>query len=159
MNSIKNVVALSIIMTKVSKYVQNNKIKIIFSELGNKKPFLLEDNCIHVPKFNILSQKLQSESAIFGLESPKIHNYCKGLLKLTKKILPARKWTPLRPFMQMVSDKKTESDKLVDYVKKKQGYTNFQSIKQETAKEFAIKHSNTIFKNYLITKKMCEKAL
>ena len=155
MNSIRKVVALSTLMNNVSKYVEKNFIKIIPGIIGNNDPFKLEDGNLYVPDQAYLSN-LQKESAIYGFESQRVLRYCKSLLKLLKTIVSVEMMAPFRVFQKSVMDEKSKSDEIISFVKKRQGYSDYKEILPETVQDFAVKTSETIFKNLVITKKMIQ---
>ena len=154
-NSLHKVVALSTLMNHISKYVENNFIKIVPGIIGNNEPFKLEDKTLYVPdQANLLT--LQRDAAIYGFESQRVLNYCKALIKLVKSLISIEMTAPLRIFSRQVEQEKTKSDEIIDYVKKKQGYSDYKEISQDTTQEFALKTRDTIFKDLIITKKMID---
>jgi hypothetical protein len=63
---------------------------------------------------------------------------------------------PFRVFQKSVMDEKSKSDEIISFVKKRQGYSDYKEILPETVQDFAVKTSETIFKNLVITKKMIQ---
>lgn len=155
MNSLCKIVALSTLLKALSKYVQNNHIKIKPGLTGIKEPFKLENDVIHVPEFTHLKTRLQYNSALKGMDDKETYNYCKSLLKLAKKILSVESRAPLRVFSKMIYDKKTTSDDIISFVRKRQG--SYKNIEEETAKELAVKAGEDIYKDLIITEQMIEK--
>ncbi len=154
MNSISKVIAFSSVMKTLSKYVEDNSVEVIPSEIGNEEPFKLEDKRLYVPTHDKL-KILQKNSAFKGFEDKEVFNYSKSLMDTVKRITSIEMHAPLRIFMERIDERKTASDYLIDYVKKKQGYTD--EIEDETAKNFALLNSEKIYKELLITKKMTER--
>ena len=155
MNSLCKVVALSTLLKKLSKYVQNKHITVKPSLTGVKEPFKLEGDIIYVPDFEHLRTKLQYNSALKGFNDKEVLTYCDSLLKLVKKILPVESQAPLRVFLKMIHDEKTTSDEIISFVKKKQG--SYKEIDEETAKELVLKTGEDIYKDLIITEQMVEK--
>ena len=159
MNSLPSVISTSHVLHSLSKYVQNENIIVQPSDIGNTNPFTLEDNILHVPLENQLKNVLQKNSALLGFDDRYVHKYSKALMSLVKRITPIEYRAPLRRFSQMIESKTTASDEIIKYVKKKQGYTNYEKIEQDVAKEFAVKCSDRIYKDILVSKKMSSNTL
>jgi hypothetical protein len=156
MNSLSRVLALSRVLRTISKFVQDKQVEVVPSEIGNNEPFKLEDGQLFVPEFKEVSS-MQKTAAYSGFENKNMINYCKSLLDLVKEITPVEKQAPLRPFLKMIDDEKTTSDRIIDMVKKMQGYSDI--IEEETSTQIAISESERIFKDLVITRKMAEKNL
>lgn len=156
MNSLPHVVGLSRIIKILSKHVQNNALTIVPSEIGEKEPFKMEENKIYVPRFKKLKE-LEYNAAIKGFEDKEVFEYSSSLIELVKKITAIETQAPLRVFSKMLDEKKTVSDRIIEFVRKKQGYT--ETIEEDTARDFALRSSEKIFKDLLITKTMCEVSL
>jgi len=156
MNDMNKIVSLSSIITMISKFVQNNFIQVTPGSIGNDEPFKLEGDKLYVPEFNVIKNKLQYYSAIDGFENYGVYKYCKSLLNLVKDISKPEARAPLRVFLEMAENKKSKSDEILDFVKKKQGYTDYKTIHSEVAEEFAINASENIYKDLILTKKLAE---
>jgi hypothetical protein len=154
MNSLRKVVALSSLLKSLSAYVQNNRITVNPSEIGNDEPFKLEGKTLHVPDYNYLRNELQVKGALFGFDDKDVLRYSKKLLRLMKKVIPIERRAPLRTFQKIASEEKTTSDDIISFVKKKQGDASY--IEEETAQELALKSSQKIYKDLILTKKMCD---
>ncbi|MBD3203382.1 hypothetical protein GF327_03750 [Candidatus Woesearchaeota archaeon] len=159
MNSVKKVAGLCGILKNFIRYINKNKIKIIPDKIGNKNPFKLESDKLYVPQADYLRNVLQKKSAVKGLDSMKIREYCGSLVDFLDKNVIDNNKLILQEFKEILEKRKTTSDEILDYVKKKQGYTNYKRITQETAEELSIKLSDKLFKNLLITRKMSEKSV
>jgi hypothetical protein len=155
MNSPSMIVSLSAVLKTITRYINKNKIDILPSEIGNDNPFKLEDNTLYVPEFKYLKENLQKKSALYGIKDNEVFNYCNSLIKLVKKIIPENKKIILNKFSEILEEKETTSDRIIDFVKKKQGEDFY--IQEETAKNVAIDSARRLFKDILITKKMYEK--
>lgn len=152
MNSIGKVVALSSILKSVSKFVEDNNLTIIPSDIGNNEFFKLEDDILYVPKYNKLIQ-IQKESAIYGMENRVVFEYTSSFFKFTKSLLKGNSEL-LNNFEKIIETKQTTSDDIIKYVKSKQGYTDI--IENETAKDISIKSYNKMYKELILTKKIIE---
>ncbi|MBU0758646.1 MAG: hypothetical protein KKF44_11360 [Nanoarchaeota archaeon] len=158
MNSPSKVVALSKILRSLTRYTNAHHVEITPGSIGNNEPFKLEDEKLYVPESDILRKSLQKKSAFSGLDDKDIHKYCKALIKLVREIRPSDEKQSLRAFTDALDSRETTSDRIIKYVKKKQGYTNYRNLSDETAMELALDSSNLLFKDLLMTKKICDRS-
>lgn len=157
MNKFRNIVGMTSVMNSISKYVQRNKINVIPSQIGNDKPFKLEDDKLYVPEGNYISEILQKNSALYGLESDLVYKYSKSMLRLVKKITPIEFRPQIRTFSKMLSERKTVSDEIIDKVKNIQGPNDYLEVESDTAKIIALDNAKKMYKDLVLTKKMAEK--
>ncbi len=158
MNSLNKIVAMSSIMKHFSKYIQREVKEVKPSSIGNEEPFTYEEGFLHVPQREYIDI-LQKSSAFNGFEDENVRMYCKSLLKFVKSITSVESMAPIRVFNKMLNEKKTTSDEIIDFVKKKQGKENYKTIEQETARDLALKSSQDLYKDLIITKEMAKQNL
>ena len=77
--------ALAALFRYALEAIENQGFKIAPSDLGNTKPFLLEDETIYVPSYSHV-RHFEYLSTMHGLEASAVYNYCKRLLVLVDKI-------------------------------------------------------------------------
>ena len=116
------------------------------------EPFKREGDKIYIPPHTHVRFELQRKAAYQGLDDKEMYNYCNGLYKIVKSVIPKEKDSFLDPIRKMLSEKKTVSDRLMAEAKKigvdiKKGPTNAQ------AAELAMKWSRDLFKDVIMTKK------
>lgn len=155
MNSLSMVISASTIMKHISKYIENNSINVIPSDIGNDEPFKLEDKTLHIPEHKSVL-KIQNKAAIYGILDEEVYNYCKSMLKLSKSIVSDGRKTFIEPFRRVIDERQTTSDIIIKYVKKKQGYSNYRIITDETAQELTILFSERIFKDLFMARKISD---
>ncbi len=133
----------------LSKYVQDRSVKVV----PDGKSLLLEDDVLHVPDYRTLKH-LESKSMSAGLEDSDVYRYAKSAVNLAGSLGPGE---PLKVFSDSLEERKTVSDRIIDYVKKKQGSAD--RIEQDTAMEFCYLSYERLFKDLTKTRKMCEEYL
>ncbi len=154
MNFPSAIVAGSVLLRRLTKYVRDNDIHIVPSEIGDNEPWKLEDKDLYVPRHEMLTSSLQEKSAIKGLESREIRRYCSNLLRTVEEITGRK--SMLDPFYKMLDEEKTASDRIVSWVEKWQGRDDSKVLREETAKEIALDLSDRVYKDLLLAKKMTE---
>lgn len=152
MNTLSKIAAASIVIKNISKFIENKLITVMPSETGNNEPFKLEENKLYVPNQQKLKE-LHKNSVLCGFDNEEVYHYCVSLLKSVRAMISNELQDSLKVFDNMLEEKKTTSDKILDFVKRKQGYSDFKQIEEETAQEIAIRNSENIYKDLLITKK------
>ena len=153
MNSFSRVAAASVMVRRLSKYIDENNIEIVPSSIGNSKGFVLEGKRLYVPEMEVIN-KLQKKSAFSGVEDDSVFNYCQALIKFSLEVIGAESRYLLAPFIKIIDERKTESDKIISAVKHLQGNSNFKEIEQETAQEIACRNFERIYKDMFLTKKV-----
>jgi len=98
---------------------------------------------------------LQKLSAYKGLESDIVYNYCKRFLRFAASTMPNDRLKMIKPFQDMLNKKKTVSDEIIEYAKKK-GYKRKESITNKLAAQIALQHSERLLKEIILTRKMIE---
>jgi hypothetical protein len=121
---------------------QNFKI-VIPLDISTKEAFKIENNLIFIPSFSEIL-RLQKKAAYYGLEDEEVYNYVKSFYNFAKKITNKDYYTLLKPIDEIIENKKTTSDLIIDYFKKK-GYKN--EINEDVAKNAAIHFSEEFTKD------------
>jgi len=140
MNHLEYVAATSVLLKFMFKKFQEEHFIVKPSEIGIKEPFKLENNTIYIPPYNYVKSVLEPASAYEGLESSEIHMYCKRLVMLAENFTPRDKRILLRPLKKMVRERKTVSDMILKYVRKK-GYSTTEPLPNHISKEIALDHA------------------
>ncbi len=153
MNHLKNIVSMSLMIKTIMRQLQSEKYSVTPSEIGMEEPFKVEDDTIYIPPSSHVRKELQYLSAYKGLDDPKVYDYSKRLLEFAKEFIPDERKKLIRPFEEMIENKKTVSDEIISFVLKK-GYMIDEKISKETAGEIALLHSRRFEKDLDETKKM-----
>ncbi|NTV23935.1 MAG: hypothetical protein HGA85_06220 [Nanoarchaeota archaeon] len=149
MNSFEKILGLSFALKYTSRHIEKSSVSVLPSEIGTENPFREEDNVLHVPTFDKI-KSLEGKSLFSGFESKEALYYSKRFLDYVEKQMPHDERMMLRPFRNAVEEKKTTSDEVIAYVKKRQGESEI--IYDDTAKDFALMSHDRIFKDLLKSK-------
>ncbi len=152
MNSFSRIVGLSAGLKYVSKYIQKSSFKVCHDEIGNTDPFKLEDGILYVPTFSRIKQ-LEQASALLGFEDKNVNSYAKSFVDFLGEIMPSDKRMMLNVFNNSIDEKKTASDELIGFVKKRQGDASI--IDEETSRDFALRSYDRMFRDLVKIKKIC----
>jgi len=112
------------------------------TDLGAQEPFLLEDGLIHLPPHSTLKY-LEYQSALSGLESAEIKNYCSRLYGLVEKISGKSKSRNLKTIRTMLENSKTVSDEILDMIKKN-GASLEEEIPEDLLNHIALFHADKL---------------
>ena len=121
MNYMELIFAMSVLMKYSHKQVHQEFMRVIPSEVGLEEPFKVEGNTLIVPPHTHVRKHLQYHSAYTGLENKDVHNYCTRFFKFAKQYASPKYDNLLKSIQTMLDEKKTTSDSMLAYVKKK-GY-------------------------------------
>lgn len=138
MNRFGILASLSVLMKFVSKHIQDGSVSVVESDAAVREPFKVEGGRILIPPHGHLQGVLQRDSAIYGMDSPYVKDYCSRFLRLASRILPADRKKFLRPLKDMVDYESTVSDEIMS-VARKMGYGD--EIPNSAAAELALKVS------------------
>lgn len=143
-NHPKNFIAAMVVLKFIFRSIQQEFIEVKANEIGEAKPFKLEDNVLYVPPYNIVYNELQRDSAVGGLNNKKVLEYVKRFYDFAKKCVYPEYYKAIEPFNEMIKEKRTMSDFLIKRVKK-QGYSIKETIPEEVMHEIVIKSSEKLF--------------
>ncbi len=153
MNHPNCITAAGAIIKWTLKKMQDEYYAVVPSDIGVKEPFKVEGDTIYIPPYSYVRNELQKLSAYKGLESDAVYNYCKRLLKFASSIIPSDRIKLIKPFEEMVRKRRTVSDEMIEYAKKK-GFGD--EITNKFAAEIALEHSERLLKEIASTKKLIE---
>lgn len=111
------VLALTLIMKFISKHIQENFIQVKILDEGVREPFVLKDGFLILPPDSYVINKIQVKSAYEGLDNQDVYNYCSAFFKLGESLVPADRQEFLDPLREMLRNRKTISDKILDKAK------------------------------------------
>ncbi len=146
------ITATGIAMKYILRYVQEESLNIVPSDIGNTEPFKIEGNVMYIPPHTHVRKVLQRNAAYEGLDNNEVYDYCKKLLKFATQCVPKEKAVLLDPFRKIIDERKTVSDEILDFAKKK-GADLKETLPKPIANEIAIDHSRRLFKEIVLTKK------
>ncbi|MBU0535343.1 MAG: hypothetical protein KKE20_00090, partial [Nanoarchaeota archaeon] len=137
MNFIEIVIAASVLIKYVQRMIHQDFMKVIPSEIGIEEPFKVEGNTVYIPPHTHVRKHLQYLSAHKGLEDKDVYNYCTRFFKFARACSHERYAEVIAPLNNMLEEKKTVSDMLISYVKKK-GYSLEEKVPDEVLAEMCL---------------------
>jgi len=155
MNHPTYIAGIGVIIKFILKKLQEEYYAVIPSEIGIKEPFKVEKDVIYIPPYPYVRNELQKLSAYKGLESDIIYNYCKRFLRFAASAMPRDRLKMIKPFQEMLNKRKTISDEILNYARKK-GYKRYDKITNKLAADIALRHSERLLKEIISTRKMIE---
>lgn len=158
MNMPSTLMAISILVKYVFRDIQRKEIEVISDDSAIQEPFRYEDGDkpkIYIPPFWHVKSVLQKESAIEGLVSDEMHTYCKRFFSLCLRFANKKYYPMLKPVKSMLKNKKTRSDEIISFVKKR-GHGMGHRIDDEILREIVLKYSGGLKKDIIDTKKRME---
>ena len=143
MNHPANIMAAGVVIRHILKKLQEEYYTVVPSEIGIKEPFKIEGDVIYIPPYPYVKNELQRLSAYKGLDSDIVYNYCKRFLKFAISTMPKERHKLVEPFMHMLGKRKTVSDEILDYAKKR-GWRKGDKLGNNLAKSIALHHSERL---------------
>lgn len=154
MNHPKYIVSMGILIKFILKRLQEEHYAVIPSEIGIKEPFKVEKDVIYIPPYSYVRNTLQRLSAYKGLDSDITYNYCKKFLKFAASAMPKDRIRLIRPLNDMLKNRKTISDEIIDYAKKRGFKNNDKKISDNISAEISLNHSERLIKEIEETRRM-----
>jgi hypothetical protein len=147
------IATMGIVLRRALKKLQEEFHNVVPSEIGIKEPFKMEKDTVYVPPSSYVQKELQYLSAFKGLESDVVYNYCRRFLKFIQGSVPKEKFYLLRSFSKMLSKRKTVSDEILDYARRK-GFKKNGTLSHNLAASIALHHSKRLMHEIFSTKKL-----
>ena len=144
---------IGVIIKYILKKLQEEYYAVIPSEIGIKEPFKVEKDVIYIPPYPYVRNELQKLSAYKGFDSDIIYNYCKRFLRFAASTMPQDRIKLIKPFQEMLRKRKTVSDEILNYARKK-GFKKNDTITNKLAAEIALEHSNRLLRDIISTRNM-----
>jgi len=155
MNHPTYVAGIGVMVKFILKRLQEEFYAVVPSEIGIREPFKVEGDTIYIPPYPFVINELQRLSAYKGFESDFIYDYCKRFLRFAESCMPKDHIKLTRPFKEMLAKKKTVSDEILDYARKK-GSKKGDRISNNLAGDIALVHSRRILDEIVRTRKLIE---
>ena len=147
------IAGIGVVIRFVLKKLQEEYFAVVPSEIGIKEPFKVEKDVVYIPPYPYVRNILQKLSAYKGLESDVVYNYCRRFLKFAESVMPKDRLKLTKPFKEMLNKRKTVSDEILGYARKK-GYKRKEQISNKLAAEIALHHSGRLLKEITATREM-----
>jgi hypothetical protein len=153
MNSFSRILGLSTGLKYASKHIQGSSVRVVHSEVGNREPFKEEEGILYIPTYEKVKY-LEKASALHGLDDREVYKYAKRFVDFLERNIPKDQHSMLEVFRKSLDEKKTVSDEIIDFVKKRQG--DFSHIEQETAQDYALGAFDRMYRDLSKTKRVCQ---
>ncbi len=151
MNRFETLSSLAVCMRFALKYIHENYTSVVDSDIAIREPFRIEGEKIYIPPYSYMNNVLQRESALYGMDSPNIRQYCSRFLNFSAKTLPSDRKKFLKPLRDMIQKRRTFSDDII-LGARKMGYND--SIPPDAAAELSLKITQGIQNDIDKTRKL-----
>jgi len=149
MNYLSNIFSVATMLKFALRKIQQDFLLVVPSDIELNDSFKKEGNMLFIPPQTVVRKILQRESAHDGLKSDKIYSYTRSFMKFIKKNVYKEYRILLKPAEKMISEKKTMSDKIIEYARKHGHSVNLnQKFSQELSIHFSEKFEKDTQKTY-----------
>ncbi|HLC69381.1 MAG TPA: glutamate-cysteine ligase family protein [Candidatus Bilamarchaeaceae archaeon] len=146
MNFPTYIFGLSALLSHALEAIEKQGLQTEPSDLGISKPFLLEDNTVYLPPYSRV-RYLEYMTSTSGLESEEVYQYCSRMVKLVERISRKAKRSPmLKIIRQMLSERKTMSDRILELVRKN-GYDPAKEVPEDVLRYVALYYARELGKD------------
>lgn len=152
------VAPVALLMKFALRMIQRDFIEVLPADMGMERAFKLENGILHVPPQSYVRGKLQMWSAYEGFKSTALYDYAKQFWNFAKPIVPKRYAKILQPIQHMIDEKKSISDEIIQYAKKR-GYVQGNTISDGDAAELALYYAEKFPYNLQETIQQIDKAV
>jgi len=147
MNLLSTLFSVSTMIKYSLRKIQREFIEIIPTDFGLSNAFKEENGLMYIPPHGTILN-LQKASAYDGLANKTLYEYSKRYLNFTKSIIPKKYQTLIKPISEMIESKKTMSDRILSYSKRKGYMKGDGKISTKGSKAVAL-YSNSLFEKDL----------
>ena len=153
MNYMSNIFSISTLLKFSLREIQQDFKMVVPLDMDSSEAFKVENNLIFVPPFSSVT-KLQKLSAYEGLANDDVYNYAKNFVNYAKNITNDDYQHLLNPVLKILDERKTVSDDIVKYFKKK---GSSEKPDKKDYEEAAIFFSNKYSKDLIKTASLLNK--
>ena len=115
--------------------------------------FKVEKDIIYISPYPYVRNVLQKNSAYKFLESYEVYDYCRKFLRFAESTIPKGRLKLIKPLKEIINKRKTVSDELPDYARKR-GFRKNEAITNKLGAEMALAHSKRLLKEIILTRNM-----
>jgi len=155
MNFMSIIFAVSTLLKFVLRNIQQNFMMVVPLDIKANEAFKVENNMVFIPPFSVVAS-LQKKAAYEGLANDEVYIYVKNFYNFARKLTNKSYLPLLEPVKEMIETRKTQSDKIIAYFKRR-GYKD--NIPEKVAKEAAVKFANDFKKDLIEVKKKIERVI
>lgn len=146
---------ITVMLKFILRAIQQEFYHVIPSDFAMEEPFKLEGNVIFIPPHTYIRNELQVDAAYKGLQSDPIMKSVTRFYKLARKLVYKEYVPALRSIKRIIDSKRTLSDQMISYVRKK-GYALDQALPKEVSRSLSLLHAKKMIKEMDRTKKIYE---
>ena len=158
MNYMSIVLGVSVLLKSCLKKIQRDFVEVIPSDIGIKDSFKLHNGIMYIPPHIFVREKLQKKSAYRGFDDDALYSYTKKFYKFAKSITPDIYNPLLKNIENMIRRRKSVSDNIISFAKRKKMINNSDGISQKDAQiialHFSKKFENDLKKTRIIVEKI-----
>lgn len=151
MNLFSVIVPVTIMIKHCLEKLQNDFIEVIPADHAIDDPFKLENGILYVPPHTYVRNQLQYYSAYEGYDNKILTKYTKRFLRFAQAQMPDRYKPLFNNVVEMVENKKSMSDRIIQYAKYK-GYLKDNRISNSHSADLALYYAEHFEKDLYDTK-------
>ncbi len=151
-NYMSTIFAVSTLVKFILKKIQRDFIEVIPADIGIKDSFKIRKGIMFIPPHTYVRKKLQKASAYEGFANKELYEYTKRFFRLGKSLSPKFYWPLLKKVEEMIKKKRSLSDNMLTFSKRKGWVDSNGRISQRNAREFGRHYSQKFEKDLIETK-------
>ncbi len=155
-NYLSVLVAVTILLKFSLREIQRKFYEVLPADFGIREAFKVENGILYVPPHTIVRNSLQAASAYEGYENKDLCHYAKRFFRFAQSATPKRYYPLIRPVKEMLDDRKSVSDWILAYAKRK-GFVHNNRISNRNAAEIALYYAGRLREDLEETQRMLEK--
>ncbi len=155
MNMPSTILGISVAVKYLLSEIYQHNLHVTSSDIGIAEYFKEEKGKLYVPPDSYVRKKLQYLAAYMGLDNHYVYNYCKAWLKTAKRVTPPKARKLLQPFEDMIEEKKTRSDHILELARGF-GYRESVELSPEIGRKISLSQADEFLKDVKVTSKLVE---
>lgn len=144
MNFLSTLFGMSTMLKFSLRAIQQDNLIVTPADIGPEDAFRVEGNMVFIPPFATVNLQLQRDAAYEGLRNDDVYTYVKRCYRFVKEIAHDDYAPFLKNVRNMLDERKTRSDSIISYFKKR-GYDN--EIPTAVAEEAALHFSEAFMQD------------
>ncbi|MBU4246670.1 MAG: hypothetical protein ABIF85_03195 [Nanoarchaeota archaeon] len=157
MNYLSIILGVSVLIKSSLKKIQREFIEVLPSDIGIKQSFRLRNGILYIPPHTHVRGILQKASAYEGFDNDELHKYTQQFFRFAKSNTPKIYAPLLKQIENMIEERKSISDKIVNFAKENNLMDSKNGISRENARIMALHYSEEFEKDLRRTKAIVEK--
>ena len=157
MNYMSILLGISALIKFCLKKIQREFIEVIPVDMGIVNSFNIKKGIMFVPPHTYVRSYLQKSSAYEGFKNEDLYEYTKKFYNFAKSLTPEHYHPLLKKIEEMINKRKTVSDEMIEYAKRKDMINDYGKISQKNARIIALFFSKKFEKDLKETKRIVKK--